>query len=474
MGLRRAGIAAYLVEAETLGGELVALANAGVADVAHRDFLSFYGELDWRRTLAELGAVLGQSGRVLSERAACALCDAVRRAGTPLGGVDVGTASFEAFRPWAERWFPQLLGVPDAAERALEGGFLELRGTGRFELGALPLELLRGVDGSARHDDAWAEQLLEVLRSAQRLAPAHADTASVVFVPDWREVEGEGEAPSGDGDAPRAADASRAPKLTELLRRAVEAGASDLLLTAGRPPLLRLAGRLVALEGPPLDADQVRLAASVVLTDAQVSRLEREQALRASFGVRGLGWFRTSLFFQKGCLAASIRVFVREPTPEALGLPPAVLAAVTDLSSGVVLVVGPAGSGRTTTASALAAALARAGRSVLTIEEPLELVLPHGEGVLNQVEVGADGPSFEAALRVARDSEAEVVLLDHVDDAARLEAAFGLAAQGRLVLTTTSTPDASDARGRRASLALLQRLVPGEGGRTLSVQLLRP
>lgn len=454
MGLRRAGIAAYLISAEAFGAELVTLAGAGVADVAHHDFLAFFGEGEWRRAAAELTAVLGQSGRVLSERAACALCDAVRRAGAPLGGIEVDPAEFDAFRPWAETWFTRLLGPAGGASRALEGGFLEVRGTGRFELGALPAEVLLAADASAGVDDPRAAQLLEVARAVQNLAP---ENAAVVFVPAWREVEG---APDEPGAAPRP------PRITELLRRAVDAGASDLLLTAGKPPLLRVDGRLRALDGPPLDGDAVRLLATVVLTDAQVSRLEREQALRVSFGVRGLGWFRATLFHQKGAVAASVRAFVREPTPAAVGLPDEVLRAVEALREGLVLVAGPAGAGRTTTAATLAAALARAGRSVLTLEEPVELVLGHGEGVLNQLELGPDGLSFAAAVRVARDTEAEVVLLDHVDEPARLEAARGLAAQGRLVITTGSLRD-----GLAPALVVAQRWGEADGRRALSIRL---
>jgi twitching motility protein PilT len=434
-----AGVAAYLVGVEELAAELA------------------------RADEPELHAVLGQSGRLLSEAAAAALCDAIRQAGTPLGAIDVPPELEDRFPPWAARWFPRLIGVPDAADRALSGGFLELRGSGRHELGALPVDLLRSIDWMSRtwspdeHEELhqlgpaherWAEQLLSLLREAQRQCTERgppADTTAVVFVPQ--------------------ASAPVEPTIAKLLECAVETRASDLLLTTGRPPLLRIAGRSRALDVPPLTPEQTQRLGYTVLTDAQVRRLERDQALRVSFGVRGLGRFRATLVLERGAVAASLRCYTTPPALDALGLPAGVVEALVAPRAGLVVVCGPAGSGRTTTAAALVAHHVAAGRHALTLEEPIELILGHGEGggVVQQLELGPDALSLGDAQDVARDLVTEVVLLDRVDERPRLEAALTLAAQGRLVVTTLAALDATDAIARLLAL----------GGEPWRAQLLR-
>jgi hypothetical protein len=467
--LERAGIDAYFVTADAFGAELVALANAGVDAIAHRDFLVAFERADWADAVAELESVLGQSGRLLSAGAGCALCDAVRRAGTPLGGLDATPASDARLRAWTLRALPRLLGHAGLGERALSGGFAELRAAEPFELGALPVELLRDPPGAlgpeeraGAEEQGWAEQLLELARGAERAVTA-GDEGAVVFVP---RLVAPPTLPAGE------------PSIAHLLARGVTAGASDLLITEGRPPLLRVDGRLVAEPGPPLTPDAARRMAYAVLSDAQVARLERDQALRAGFGVRGLGRFRITAFVQRGCVAASVRVLSRGALSlEALGLPPTAIVSALALRSGLLLVAGAAGSGRTTTAAALAARFAQAGRSVLTLEEPIELVLPHGEGVVSQVEVGPDAMALSTALAVARDLEAQVVLLDQVDDPARLDGARALVAQGRLVVSTISATEPRQALERAGGgVVLWQALEPrADGpGRALRVEPLLP
>lgn len=141
------------------------------------------------------------------------------------------------------------------------------------------------------------------------------------------------------------------------------------------------------------------------------------------------------------------------PALEPLGLPAAAVASLTALRAGLVLVSGPAGSGRTTTAAAVVARHVAAGRAALTVEEPIELVLTHGPGVVNQVEPGPEGRAdpgltLAGAAALARDLDAEVVLLDHVDDPARAALALDLAAQGRLVVTTIAARHPRDALSR--------------------------
>src|SRR5262249_30401667 len=190
--------------------------------------------------------------------------------------------------------------------------------------------------------------------------------------------------------------------LPDLLKATLELGGSDLHLSMGSPPQVRVDGHLRRLELPDLTPDVTKALAYSVLTDAQKKKFEETWELDMAFGLRGVGRFRCNVFNQKGAVGAVFRLIPEKIRPlEELGLPP-VLSELADRPRGLVLVTGPTGSGKSTT---LAAMIDRVNNSkpvhILTIEDPIEYLHQHKKALVNQRELHADTQSFTAALRAA-------------------------------------------------------------------------
>src|SRR5437762_5265370 len=232
--------------------------------------------------------------------------------------------------------------------------------------------------------------------------------------------------------------------LSELLRKLSELGGSDLHVTTGTQPLVRVHGTIRPLDGyRPLTSAETKQLAYSVLTDAQKHRFEENLELDFSFGVRGLSRFRANLFNQRGAVGAVFRAIPYEiKSFDDLGLP-AVVSQLCDRPRGLILVTGPTGSGKSTT---LAAMLDKVNRErhehIVTIEDPIEFLHSHKSCIVNQREVFADTHSFTQSLKHVLRQDPDIVLIGEMRDLETIEAALVVAETGHLVFSTLHTNSA--------------------------------
>ena len=236
------------------------------------------------------------------------------------------------------------------------------------------------------------------------------------------------------------------PRLRALLEEMIERGASDLHLTVGGPPRLRIDGHLrdCGTEGP-LDPEDTAALGCSMLTERQRSRFARGGDIDFSFSIDDRSRFRANLFRQRGYVACAIRrIPVDIPGLEELGLP-SVVARLTGKPRGLVLVTGPTGSGKSTTLAAMVDRInaQRAGH-IITIEDPIEFVHPHKRCIVNQREVGCDTEGFGAALKYALRQDPDVLLLGEMRDPETIQAALTVAETGHLALATLHTNSAAE------------------------------
>ncbi len=240
------------------------------------------------------------------------------------------------------------------------------------------------------------------------------------------------------------------PELVALLQATVSAGASDLHLSVGRPATARRDGYLVKFEGVPvLDATTVERIVMSLLDSKHAAELAENNQVDFSFGLPDVGRFRANAFRQRGTLALALRVVpFRVRSLEELGAPSACID-LLNKPYGLVLVVGPTGSGKSTT---LAAMIDRINQErpchILTIEDPVEYLHSHKTAMVNQREVGTDVESFTAGLRSALREDPDVVLLGEMRDLDSIAITLSLAETGHLVFATLHTNDASQALDR--------------------------
>lgn len=228
--------------------------------------------------------------------------------------------------------------------------------------------------------------------------------------------------------------------LQQLLKTMIEKGASDLHITVGAPPSLRIDGDIVPINVPPLTAQETKQSCYSILTDAQKHQFEEENELDLSFGVKGLSRFRANIYLQRGAVAGAFRQIPYEiKTFEELGLPK-VVATLAERPRGLVLVTGPTGSGKSTTLAAIVDKINReqAGH-IITIEDPIEFLHPHRKCIVNQREVGADTNSFQRALKSILRQDPDVVLVGELRDRETIEAALTIAETGHLCFGTLHT-----------------------------------
>jgi len=229
----------------------------------------------------------------------------------------------------------------------------------------------------------------------------------------------------------------------------IEHGATDLHITTGSPPQIRVDGRLVPLDLPPLTpADTKRLCYSI-LTDAQKHRFEEEHELDFSFGIKGLSRFRGNLFLQRGAVAAAIRAIpYKIKSFQELGLPP-IIEEIIRKPKGLILVTGPTGAGKSTTLAAMIDRINEERNAhIITIEDPIEYLHPHKGCVVNQREVNSDTFSFQAALKHILRQDPDVVLIGEMRDLETIEAALTIAETGHLTLATLHTNSCSESINR--------------------------
>lgn len=284
--------------------------------------------------------------------------------------------------------------------------------------------------------------------------------------------------------------------LHELLKEAVERGASDLHLTVGVPPMLRLHGHISPLGDAPLAPAETKNLAYSVLTEAQKQQFEEEQELDLSFGIKALGRFRANAYIQRGSVGMAIRVIPDAIyTFEELGLPK-IVAELCEKPKGLILVTGPTGSGKSTTLATMINKINSERREhIVTIEDPIEFAHRHKSCIVNQREVHSDTRSFTEALRRILRQDPDKVLIGEMRDQETIAAALTIAETGHLTFATLHTNSAVEAINRiidvfpahqqpqiRAQLSfvlegvLCQMLIPKSNGRgrVLALEIMIP
>ncbi len=284
--------------------------------------------------------------------------------------------------------------------------------------------------------------------------------------------------------------------LHQLLRAMIEKGASDMHITTGAPPLLRIDGAIVPLKLQPLSPVETKQLCYSVLTEEQKIQFEKVKELDLSFGVKNLSRFRANIFLQRGAVSGAFRsIPFKILSFDELGLP-SVIADLAAKPRGLVLVTGPTGSGKSTTlASILDKINAETRQHIVTVEDPIEYLHPHKRSIVNQREVGSDTQTFKQALKYVLRQDPDVVLVGEMRDLETIEAALTIAETGHLVFATLHTNSAVQSINRiidvfpphqqsqvRAQLSFVlegvisQLLLPRAGtpGRVLALEVLVP
>jgi len=284
--------------------------------------------------------------------------------------------------------------------------------------------------------------------------------------------------------------------LQPLLQTMIEKEASDLHLTVGCPPQIRVHGDLTPIEHPNLTPADTKQLGYSVLTDEQKHRFEEDNELDFSFGIKGLSRFRGNLFSQRGAVACAIRTIpFRVKTIEELNLPPVILQ-LSKKPRGLVLVTGPTGSGKSTTLASIIDRMNtdRSGH-IVTIEDPIEFIHAHKKSIVNQREIHSDTKSFKSALKYILRQDPDIVLIGEMRDMETMEAALTIAETGHLTFATLHTNSCAQTVNRiidvfpthqqpqiRTQLALVlegilsQQLLPtvNNDGRVMAIEVLVP
>jgi len=230
----------------------------------------------------------------------------------------------------------------------------------------------------------------------------------------------------------------------------LEKNASDLILTASQPPILRVVGDLYPVEGEEiLSSEEVRRFAYSLLSDQQQRNFERSLEIDASFGLKDIARFRVNVFQQQGAVGVVIRMLSSQiPTLESLGVPEIVKKWLL-VPHGILITTGPTGSGKSTSQAGMIGYLNKTKRyHVVTIEDPIEYTHQHGRCTIEQREVGRDTRSFADALKYVFRQSPDVIMIGEMRDRETFETALQLAETGHLVLATLHTGDATQAISR--------------------------
>ncbi len=281
--------------------------------------------------------------------------------------------------------------------------------------------------------------------------------------------------------------------LRELLDLMVKRNSSDLHITVGAPPVLRIDGKLTKTEYDVLSPEDTKKLAYSILNERQRQKFEENSELDLSFGIEQLSRFRCNVFMQRGNVAMALRQIPHKVTSfEELGLPD-VVQKFADLPRGLVLVTGPTGSGKSTTLAALIDKInTERHMHIITVEDPIEYLHRHKNCLINQREVHSDTKSFAASLKYALRQDPDVVLIGEMRDLETMEAALTISETGHLAFATLHTNSAAEAINRivdvfptnqqeqvRVQLSfvlqgiLSQQLIPKiGGGRVMAMEIL--
>ncbi len=285
-------------------------------------------------------------------------------------------------------------------------------------------------------------------------------------------------------------------ELKTILKEVVEKGASDLHLTVNRPPQVRIAGKLCSLpEMEALTGEDCRRLAYEFLSAEQREVFERDKEIDLSYGVPGLGRFRVNLYFQRGSVGAAIRALPYSiPSFKELGLPEEIMAALSFLPHGLVLVSGATGSGKTTTMACIIEYINQERSThIISIEDPIEYLYNHKKSTIEQREIGSDTISFALALRHILRQDPDVVLIGEIRDQETARAALRIAETGHLVFSTVHSGEVIQVMSRMVDMfpaseqneikvsfsltlraVIVQQLLPrqGEESRVLATEMM--
>jgi len=285
--------------------------------------------------------------------------------------------------------------------------------------------------------------------------------------------------------------------LQKLLCAMIEKDASDLHITIGSPPRIRIDGHLCSLEDcPPLTHEETKKLTYSIMTETQKREFEELWELDFSFGIKGVSRFRANAYRQRGAVAIAIRTIpYKIKSFEELMLPK-VVAETTEKPRGLVLITGPTGSGKSTTLAAIIDSINRKRRShIVTIEDPIEYIHQHKNCLVNQREVNADTKSFTNALRSVLRQDPDIILIGEMRDLETMEAAITVAETGHLTFATLHTNSCAQTINRiidafpsyqqpqiRAQLSLVlqgvfcQQLIAKsyESGRVMAMEIMIP
>jgi twitching motility protein PilT len=281
--------------------------------------------------------------------------------------------------------------------------------------------------------------------------------------------------------------------LRELLELMVKKNASDLHLTTGSPPQLRVDGKLVKTDYDILNAEDTKKLAYSIMNEKQKQKFEEKSELDLSFGIEHLSRFRCNVFIQRGNVAVALRqIPFHIPSFEELGIPK-VVADLANLPRGLVLVTGPTGSGKSTTLAALINKVNQERHChILTVEDPIEYLHRHNSSLINQREVYADTSSFGSALKYALREDPDVVMVGEMRDLETMESTLNISETGHLAFATLHTNSCAESINRiidvfpnnqqeqvRVTVSFVmqavvsQQLIPRiGGGRVLSLEIM--
>ena len=281
--------------------------------------------------------------------------------------------------------------------------------------------------------------------------------------------------------------------LPQLFKTMLDQGASDLHISAGSPPRLRIDGHIVPLNLPPLTPQEAAELCYSVLSESQKKDVDKDREIDLSFSVRNLARFRANIYFESSTIAGAFRVIpFKILSLQELGVPK-ILEGLCSLKRGLVLVTGPTGSGKSTTLAAMINHINETRYNhIVTIEDPIEFLHNHKNSIVNQREVGGDTYSFSKAMKSVLRQDPDVIMVGELRDLETISAALTLAETGHLVFATLHTNTAVSSINRlvdafpphqqgqiRTQLSmtleavLSQSLLPApQGGRVLAMEIM--
>ena len=283
--------------------------------------------------------------------------------------------------------------------------------------------------------------------------------------------------------------------LQHLLKAVLDKNATDLHISAGCAPSMRVNSEIIKVKMDALTSDEAKTLCYSILTDVQKAKFEETKELDFSFGIKGLARFRGNLFFQKGHVSAAFRrIPFHIPRLEDLGMPQ-VVTSLLDVTTGLILVTGPTGSGKTTTIASMIDRLNETKHGhIVTIEDPIEYVFEPKQCIVNQREVGPDTWSFRAAVKHLLRQDPDFCLIGELRDLDTIEEALRVSETGHLAFATLHTNSAIQTVSRIATVfpgeqqeririllsfvlqgVISQQLIPGiEGGLVCATEVLIP